>query len=271
MTTPYLTRDFPAVDETEDVGSFVRYLDAVTNLDAVRRYKLRTFELLGVHVGDRVLDLGCGNGDDVRELAEVVGPLGVALGIDKSEGLIQEAMARTGSTGPPIEFCVGDAHHLELSSDSFDGCRADRTFQHLHTPDRALRELLRVTRPGGRVVVSDIDWETLVIDASRPMTRSVANFLCDDCQQGWIGRQLPRLFHDAGFVDVHVEPATIVVTDHGIADAVFSLSTTADRLRHAGIASDAEVEAWSSELQTAARRGVFFSSASGFTVCGRKP
>ena len=53
MTTPYLTRDFPAVDETEDVGSFVRYLDAVTNLDAVRRYKLRTFELLGVHVGDR--------------------------------------------------------------------------------------------------------------------------------------------------------------------------------------------------------------------------
>ena len=58
MTTPYLTRDFPAVDETEDVGSFVRYLDAVTNLDAVRRYKLRTFELLGVHVGDRVLDLG---------------------------------------------------------------------------------------------------------------------------------------------------------------------------------------------------------------------
>jgi ubiquinone/menaquinone biosynthesis C-methylase UbiE len=271
MTEPYLARDFADVDDATETGSFVRYLDAVSGLDAVLDYKRLTFRMLDPQPGDRLLDLGCGNGSDVQELAAIVGSTGHVLGIDKSAALIDEARERTRDTQLPVEFRVGDAHALALEDDALDGCRSDRTFQHLDDPLSALEELVRVTRSGGRVVVSDVDWETLIVDASRPFTRMVAHALCDDCTQGWIGRQLPRLFRQAGLVDIGAVPQTLILTDHALADVVFLLSATAERLRTAGTAADDEVAAWMKELQSADDAQTFFSSLSGFIVRGRVP
>jgi len=271
MTEPYVARDFGHVDESTDTGSFVRYLDTVSALDAVREYKRRTFELLDPKLGDHLLDLGCGNGADVGELAALVGPTGRVVGIDNSAALVDEARQRSTDSPLPVEFRVGDAHALELDDHSFDGCRSDRTFQHLDDPRTALEELVRSTRPGGRVVVSDVDWETLTVDASRPLTRMVANALCDDCCQGWIGRALPRLFREAGLVDIGAVPQTIILTDYAVADSVLLLSATAERLRLTGGVSDAAVDAWLNELRAAGETQTFFSSLSGFLVRGRVP
>jgi ubiquinone/menaquinone biosynthesis C-methylase UbiE len=271
MTEPSVIHDFADVDKTNEAESFVRYLDTVSDLDAVRDYKRLTFTMLGPGPGDRLLDLGCGNGADAQELAAIVGSTGHVLGVDKSAALIDEAGERTRDSGLSVEFQVGDGHALAFEDDSFDGCRSDRTFQHLDDPLRALRELVRVTRPGGRVVVSDVDWESLVVDASRPFTRAVANAHCDDFRQGWIGRQLPRLFRAAGLLDIAAVPQTIILTDFALADLVFSLTATAERLRHAGTASDADVAAWMDELKAASEARTFFSSLSGFIVRGLVP
>jgi ubiquinone/menaquinone biosynthesis C-methylase UbiE len=271
MTEPYVAHDFADVDNTSETGCFVRYLDTVSGLDAVRDYKQLTFTMLGPRAGDQLLDLGCGNGADAQELAAIVGSTGRVLGVDKSAALIEEARERTRDAQLPVEFHVGDAHALAFDDDSFDGCRSDRTFQHLDDPLTALEELVRITRPGGRVVISDVDWETLVVDASRPLTRMVANALCDDCRQGWIGRELPRLFRKAGLLDIGAVPQTIILTDFALADLVFSLRATAARLRQAGTASDDDVSAWIDELTAAAEAHTFFSSLSGFIVRGRVP
>ena len=271
MTEPYLIHDFAHVDEASETGSFVRYLDTVSGLDAVHDYKRFTFTMLDPRAGDLLLDLGCGNGTDVQELAAIVGSAGRVLGVDKSAALIEEAKERSADLGLPVDFRVGDAHALQLENDSFDGCRSDRTFQHLDHPLAALEELVRVTRPGGRVVVSDVDWETLIVDASRHLTRMVSNALCDDCRQGWIGRQLPRLFRQAGLVEIAAVPQTIILTDYALADLVLSLSATARRIRESGTASDDEVNAWMEELRAAGEARTFFSSLSGFIVRGRVP
>jgi ubiquinone/menaquinone biosynthesis C-methylase UbiE len=271
MTEPYVVRGFTDVDKTAEAGRFVRYLDAVSDLDAVRAYKQRTFELLEVEAGDHLLDLGCGNGTDALALAAMVGSTGRVVGVDRSSALIDEARERTPDGDVAVEFRVGDAHALELETGRFDGCRSDRTFQHLDDPAAALAELARITRRGGRVVVSDVDWETLVIDASRPFTRLVTQTVCDECRQGWIGRQLPRLFHDAALVDVAVVPQTIILTNFALADVVFALTGTVERIRLKGLASNDEAESWTGELRAADEAGNFFSSLSGFIVCGRVP
>jgi ubiquinone/menaquinone biosynthesis C-methylase UbiE len=100
-----------------------------------------------------VLDVGCWAGDGLRSLAEFVGATGRVVGVDTSKAMLAEARART--EGLAVECRVGDAHRLEFATDTFDACRADRVFQHLERPREALAELVRVTRPGGWIVVMD--------------------------------------------------------------------------------------------------------------------
>ena len=83
---------------------------------------------------------------------------------------------------------------LRFATGSFDGCRAERVLMHVPDPIRALSEMLRVTKPGGRVSVFDFDWDTFVIDSPHSdTTRRVVSSFSDSIRNGWIGRQL-RLF-----------------------------------------------------------------------------
>ena len=263
---------FTNVDQTADPGRFVYYLDAVNALEAAQAYKRQTFALLDVRQGAHLLDLGCGNGDDARALAQLVGEAGRVVGLDSSAVMVTEARQRAERLGLRVEYRVGDAHHLDFPDGSFDGCRADRVFMHLDDPRRALAEMVRVARAGARVVVSEPDWETLVVDVpARALTRTVLNAGCESYRDGWIGRRLPSLFKEAGLVDIRVVPATVVQTDYALASEIFSLGRMASQAHEAGAITAAEAAAWLSELAEAGRAGRFFSAITGFIVGGRKP
>src|SRR5262249_16631528 len=137
---------FRAVDRSGDPRAHVGYLDTAGGLAWTRAYKRRTFALLAPRPGDRGLDLGCGTGDGVRALAALGAPGGRAVGVDASATMVAEARARSAAAGAAAEFRVGDAHRLPFDDASFDGCRADRTLQHVEDPPRALGELVRVAR-----------------------------------------------------------------------------------------------------------------------------
>ena len=271
MTDDASTYAWTNVDRAADAAEFVSYLDAVSGLEAVQAYKRLTFTLLAVRDGSCLLDVGCGTGDDAMALAELVGTSGQVLGVDSSAVMIAAAQQRAAGLALPVSFTVGDAHRLAFADDTFDGCRADRIFQHLAQPDQALAELVRVAKPGAAVVVVDPDWETLVIDALDPaVTRRVVEAICDDHRHGRMGRQLPRLFRRAGLVEVGVVPITPTIGDYALADQLFGLARVWSG-RGTGTVSAAEAESWVRELQAADRAGEFFSAMSGFIVSGRKP
>jgi pimeloyl-ACP methyl ester carboxylesterase len=135
------------VDRGVDPTGFVSYLDAIMGVDAVRAAKRHTFTLMKIRAGHAVLEVGCGAGDDLRSLAELVGPTGRGGRCDCSETMDHEARAYS---WVPVECHIGDAHHLEFAADSFDSCRAERVLQHVVDPFQTLSELARVVRPGGR-------------------------------------------------------------------------------------------------------------------------
>jgi ubiquinone/menaquinone biosynthesis C-methylase UbiE len=263
---------FTDIDRSADPAAFVRVLDTLTALDFVRAYKRRTFELLGLQPGDRVLDLGCGTGDDVQELARLVGPSGRVVGVDRSETVIAEARERVQGTALPVAFQVADAYQLPFPAATFDGCRADRVFHHLEHPRQAFGELLRVTQPGGRVLLFDPDFETAIVDApDRALTRRLLNFFCDGYRDGWMGRRLPGLFREAGLTEITVEPVTVLLTDLSQANAVLALEDTVARAGAEGVVAEAAGAAWLDGLRTASEQGRFFAAVSGFMVAGRKP
>ena len=102
MVTSHPRGAFTDIDRSADPGGFVRVLDALTALDCIRAYKRRTFELLELQPGASILDLGCGAGDDVQELARLVGPSGRVVGVDCSETVIAEACERVWRSTLPV-------------------------------------------------------------------------------------------------------------------------------------------------------------------------
>ncbi len=201
------------------------YLDTLSATEFAQAYKRQSFELLDVQEGGWVLDVGCGLGDDVRMLAQRVGRTGRVLGVDNDAAMVAAARQRGSGKTLPVAFHLGDVHHLAFREDVFDCCRADRVFQHLEDPRQALAEIVRVARPGARIVAIEPDWETLVVDvADRATTRKITNFTCDRMvRNGWIGRQLPNLFRAYGLAEIGVAAGAVPLTDFTLADRLWGL------------------------------------------------
>jgi ubiquinone/menaquinone biosynthesis C-methylase UbiE len=272
MTTEFMATRWGAVDQAAEPCAFIRYLDTVSALETIQRIRQMTYDLLQIREGHRLLDVGCGLGDDVQALAQRVGCTGHVIGVDCGETMVAEARDRLVGKNLPVEIRVGDARSLEFSANTFDGCRAERVFVHLSCPEQALAEMVRVARHGARVVVFDLDWETLVVDApDRSITRKLLNFLCDGSGSRWIGRQLRRLFLEAGLSDIGMFPETLMFTDYAQANRVFQLQETAAQAQAGGIVSSTRADQWLNDLQQAHQTGSFFAAATGFCVSGRKP
>src|SRR6266545_1847272 len=151
---------FTEIDKTQDHSFFVEFLDARTGIEGERAVKELVLEMLALEKGLSVLDVGCGAGDDAREIAGIVAPQGNVVGLDYSAAMIQESRLRARDSKLPVEFVQDDACAMQLPDGSFDRARADRVFVHLKEPERALAEMMRVLKPGGRIVVTDVDTGT---------------------------------------------------------------------------------------------------------------
>ena len=76
--------------------------------------------MLALAPGQHVLDVGCGTGDDARDMAAIVGPGGKVVGLDNSQAMVDEAKRRAAGLSLPLEFHVGDAMHMTCAAGSFD-------------------------------------------------------------------------------------------------------------------------------------------------------
>ena len=259
---------FTSVDQSAEPGFFLHFLDEANKLPGVIAWKPLILDGLRLQPGMRVLDVGCGQGADAFELAALVGPDGLVTGVDFSELLITEAVRRGADRGLPVKFEVGDAQALRFPDSSFDAVRTERMLMHVPDPSRALAEMARVLRPGGRMVVCDFDWESQFCDSPlKDTTRKIALSFCDGMKNGWIGRCLPRLFREVGMTDISVSFRTITVTYDFLQ---LLLGGHVARAVAAGILSGQEADLWWNHLAQANAEGIFLYGFTAFIVDGVK-
>lgn len=262
---------FSDVDRAGTPGAYADFLDGVGAIAAVAEWKERSFALLNPRPGAVLVDVGCGTGEDVLALAARVQPGGRAIGVDASEAMLAEARRRAdGRPGVALVHC--DAHRLDLPDACADGVRAERTLQHLDDPAAAAREMARVVRPGGRVVVAEPDWGTLVVDCGDPaVAGEVAAAAAGRLRSAGAGRTLRRLLLDAGLVDVELVARTLLITDRAHAETLFDLTGAAQAAVQTGRLTQAQADTWLDALADAGARGRLLAAMTAFMACARRP
>jgi ubiquinone/menaquinone biosynthesis C-methylase UbiE len=245
---------FTSVDDTADASWFIGFMDAANAIPEYGEIRRSLIAALGPLAGRAVLDVGCGPGDDTRELADLVGPAGRVVGTDLSEAMLEEARRR----GGPISFVRDDVQALSFPSASFDRVRVKLVRQHCPDLDAADDELVRVLRPGGRLAVFDYDFETLALDhPDRVATRAVVQHWVDHHREGWSGRQLRRRFMARGLREVTITPHTVQMP--------YEFFRAAMEGTLAGVPEVSPAEWWR-PLEEAAVAGHFFAGLTGYVL-----
>ena len=148
----------PGKERAAKVGdlfaTIARRYDLLNDLQSFglhRLWKRRVVALAGVKTGDRALDLCCGTGDIAFALAKAGADV---TGLDFSEKMLEVAHARLEKLKPQnVKFQQGDAQQLPFPDNSFDAVTMGYGLRNLTSWEAGLREMIRVARPGGRIVV----------------------------------------------------------------------------------------------------------------------
>src|SRR2546423_154698 len=222
----------------------------------------------GVGGGGWVLAGGWGPGAPPGEGPGRAPPGGGAVGAASTPAMIAEATRRQASSPVPASFEQGDAQQLRFATGTFDVCRTERMLCHVPDCEAALREMVRVIRPGGRIGVIDVDTAGVMIDNSdRGITSAFAASMTDTIQNPWVGRTLRRLMGELGLVDVDVRPLVLEV-GYGAIEPMIDAHVAL--LQQTGLGVDA-VETWRRELEYANLAGTFFMGMTMFAATARKP
>lgn len=192
--------------------------------------------------GMSILDVGCGPGTITLDLAEAVGESGAVIGIENVPAPLETARANAERRGDGhTRFELADVYALPYDDDSFDVVHAHQVLQHLADPVAALREMVRVARPGGLIAARDADYAAMTWHPASPgLTRWLDVYRRLARANGGepdAGRRLLGWAHAAGLRDVTASASTWCYADD--AGRAYWAGTWAERVLASSFAGGA--------------------------------
>jgi arsenite methyltransferase len=231
----------------------------------------QVISLLQLKQGEKVLDIGSGPGFLASAMADIVGTTGEVYGVDISQELLALAQERHRHQ-EQLKFLQGDASSLPFPDACFDVIVITQVLEYLLDVHPALLEMHRVLRPGGRVLILDTDWDSIVWHAtdSVRMKRILAAW-DEHLADPYLPRTLGWKMREAGFM---VKEQTIIP----LFNPEFREGTFSNRMidligpfvtGRKGIGAE-DVHAWAQELRRLGEEGNYFFSLNRYVFIGVK-
>ncbi|MDB5013537.1 MAG: hypothetical protein JWQ25_1739 [Daejeonella sp.] len=205
-----------------------------------------------------IVDVGCGTGMDVINMANLVGKQANVMGIDHDSTMIAKANSSKGKL-ENVEFLVSEVNSLPLADDSVDGLRAERLIQHLTEPQAAIGEMYRVLKKNQPLVIVETDWAGLTIynehtDAAKKLTEYLTEVKINN---GYASRKLTSYLRNAGFNNINLSIFSFVIKSLSEANEYLWLEHILNEATEKGYLSTVENSEFVKSLKSSDENGYF--------------
>ncbi len=231
-----------------------------------------TMSQLSIRAGENVLDIGCGSGFLTLELAGSVGESGSVDALDISREMVDATVERCRGL-PQVSVSRGNVTELQMPPESYDAVTCTQVLLYVADVEKALGQMVRVLRPGGRLAVLETDWRGVVMNSSHPgVTDSVFRAWDDTVPSPNLPVRLNRLMRAAGLENIRVTAIPLLNTDYD--PGLFSVSTLdwmgSNAVRQGAVTRE-ESRKWQDDLEGLGREGKYFFCVNRFLFIGSRP
>jgi len=253
----------------EDV-SLTQYNFSMTPDSVAQRQRILVE--MNLQSGEHVLDIGSGNGFLVRDMADILGPSGRAIGVDLSDAMT--LMAKNLCSGIlNTEFETANVTNLPFDDHAFDVVTATQCLSYVYEIETALTEIYRAVKPGGRVILIDTDWDTLVWNCTnQALMNKIMNCFTGIYANAFLPRTLSVKLVDAGFQLIDRSCHVIVNWTHSLDTyAGLQIDFVKAIAENDCSISVGDLREWLQDLQEIEKAGECFFSVNRYIFCAEKP
>ena len=177
-----------------------KYLENSARLtQSIKEYSYEFFKEI---TNGNIIDLGCGNGIDVHEMAQCLDSTNMITGIDHDNQMINIAKSRELTSN--VNFICSEARDIPFQDSAINGIRTERVFQHLLNPQDVVKEVYRVLREGSPFVLLETDWQgftlyTELLDIEHKIQRYLVE---KKVNNGLASRRISTYLNNQGFKNI---------------------------------------------------------------------
>lgn len=221
--------------------------------------RLKTLKAMAINAGDRVIDIGCGTGLSLREIAIAVGQQGQAVGLDPSQNMLDIAADRCSDLSQTL-VQLGSLDDYQQPSEKFDAASLVQVLRYIEDVPFALERTHSLLASGGRLAIIETDWNGTVLNSDYPdISRKILEAHDDDVPSANLPTKLTALLKSAGFSAIEIEAIPLLETNWSEGTFTYSMFLKfADIAANLGAITDDDSKMWLADLQEKNDNGDYF-------------
>jgi SAM-dependent methyltransferase len=229
------------------------------------RQRTRTIEVINPQRGEQIVDFGCGPGLLVYELAAAVGDAGRIVGADSSAPMIELAENRCSQLSN-VAFVESDATNLDIEDAGADVVTCIQVLLYIADVEKALDEMFRVLKPGGRAIIMETDWRSAVLNSNdEVLTEKIIEAWDKAVPSPRLPARLGPLLRGAGFTSVHAEAFPLLSTDCTPGGySMVMMTQCAEAACDQDLITDSESQDWLEDLARLGAEDAYFFCVNRF-------
>ena len=237
----------------------IEYLQQTGNF--LKKIKDHSYEPFSSLSEGKILDIGCGTGQDILNMAKQLSPEIDFIGIDHDKGMIEKANSSK-QLNNNILFIQGEVYQLDFEDNTVSGIRTERMIQHLKEPEKAMQEMHRVLKPGKPIVIIETDWQSLSFYTPyTPIATKIISYLTEKkVNNGYAAKSLTHYLGSCDFKNISLEIFPFIINSLEEANQYLYIEVIIDEAKNHGYITHKEHELFMNALREADRKNHFCCS-----------